>query len=226
MLCRNDLEDDIAAYIKERVPKAQMRTVFDVGSNVGWFTYQFGKTFRDAMFYLFEPSPPIFQEISPNLQRFSEFDIWPRVRAFPIALGHEAARSKVTVEPGVTVNCITLDDSQPTVDVEVATGDGFSAQNGISQIDYLKIDAEGYDLKVLIGFQAMLQRRDINFIQVEAGMSEMNKEHIPVAEFTAFLGQFGYRVFRIINQASGRVPYLTRADVVYINENAAERFVS
>jgi FkbM family methyltransferase len=149
MLCKSDVEDDIAIYIKERVPKAAMRTVFDVGAYMGWFTYQFGKVFRDAEFYLFEPSPPIFSAIAGNLQRFTEYNIWPRVHAFPIALGQAVADVNVTAVPDVTVNKIVDDDKIPTERVRMVTGDGFCAIHRVPHIDYLKVDAEGYDLKVL-----------------------------------------------------------------------------
>src|ERR1051325_9019132 len=78
MLCKNDLEDNIAQYIKDRVPKAEMRLILDVGANVGWFSHEFGKIFREAEFYLFEPSPPIFMGIEQTLTRFPEFNLWRR----------------------------------------------------------------------------------------------------------------------------------------------------
>lgn len=225
MLLRNDLEDDIAAYIADRVPKAHMRTVFDVGANHGWFTYQFGKTFRDARFHLFEPSPPIFAAIEGNLRRFGAFDLWDRADAYPIALGDAPGRARITTVPDVTVNRIVPGNGDAsTAEVDVVTGDGFCAAYRIDRIDYLKIDAEGYDMRVLLGFQEMLAAGDIAFVQVEASLSADNAEHVALADFVDHLGARRYRLFRFINQASDRLPYLTRADVVFIHEDAAERF--
>lgn len=221
MLCRNDLEDDIAAYIKDRVPKARMYTVFDVGANHGWFTYQFGKTFRDARFFLFEPSPPIFAAIEGNLRRFAEYNLWPRVRAFPLAMGDAAGRAHITIEPDVTVNRIVTTQGQPTAEVEIVAGDSFCAAHRIDRIDFLKIDAEGYDMKVLRGFRTMLKAGRIAFVQVEASLSPDNTEHVALAAFARYLAAHRYRMFRVINQASGRLPYVTRADVVFIHEAAA-----
>ena len=224
MLLRNDLEDDIAAYIRDRVPKAPMRTVFDVGANHGWFTYQFGKTFREARFFLFEPSPPVFAAIEPNLRRFDEYDLWPRVRAIPVALGDVAGPARVSIVPDVTVNHIVADDAEPSAEVRVVTGDGICGVLHVDRIDYLKVDAEGYDMKVLHGFETMLRAGAIAFVQVEASLSAENSGHVALDDFVRHLAGRRYRLFRIINQGSGRLPYLTRADAVFIHEDAAAAY--
>ena len=224
MLLRNDLEDDIAAYIADRVPKAHLRTVFDVGANHGWFTYQFGKTFREARFWLFEPSPPVFARIEGNLRGFNALDLWGRTQAFPIALGDEPGKARITTEPDVTVNRIVAAGGEGTSEVDVVTGDGFCSAYRIERIDYLKVDAEGYDMRVLHGFGDMLAAGRIAFVQVEASLSEDNAEHVPFNAFDEYLGARRYRLFRFINQASGTLPYLTRADVVFIHEDAAAQF--
>ena len=46
MLQKSDLEDDIAAYIAERLPQAEMKVLLDVGANVGWFATQFLKAYE------------------------------------------------------------------------------------------------------------------------------------------------------------------------------------
>jgi len=227
MLCRSDLEDDIALYIKDRVPKAEIRTVFDVGSNVGWFTHEFGKIYRDAQFYLFEPSPPIFAGIEEVLTRFPDLNYASRTHCFQLALGHSEGTAKITVMSNVTVNRIVEQSDAPTVDVEIQTGDGFCREHRITHIDYLKVDAEGYDMYVLIGFTKMLAAGNVDFVQVEAGMALDNKEHIHLDVFSGFLSLFGYRLFRFINQASpAGLPYMSRADVVFIHASAVQRFAT
>lgn len=221
MLCRNDLEDNIAAYIKDRLPQAEMRTVFDVGANVGWFTFQFGKVYRDAAFHLFEPVSSIFDAIPATLAKATDAGLDRRSTLNHIAMGHEAGVVTITSHPGVTVNHIVSADRTdgPTEIVDVVRGDDYCARNGIRRVNYLKIDAEGFDMNVLMGFAGMLSRGNIDFVQVEAAVSRDNHEHVHVDAFAAVLGNFGYQMFRIINQAStSRVPILTRADVVFIRE--------
>ena len=224
MLCKSDLEDDIASYIMDRLPKVRLGTVFDVGCNVGWFSHEFGKVYSSAQFYMFEPSPPIFEQIEAVLTRFPELHLWSRSHRFQIALGHTDKVGRITIQPNVTVNHMVevAEDSENSVEVEIITGDSFCLKHGINHIDYLKIDAEGYDMNVLIGFTKMLASGSIDFIQVEAGMSHDNKEHINEEVYRGFLSLFGYKLFRILNQASlSDLPVMSRADIVFIREKAA-----
>lgn len=223
MLQKWDLEDDIAAYIAERLPQAEMKVLFDVGANIGWFTTQFLKAYADCECYLFEPVSSNFNEIPATLGRFPETHPFPRTKCFRVGMGVVAERSRVTAVPGVTVNKIVGDrpSLEPVEEVDIITGDAFCAEHGIDRISFLKIDTEGYDLKVLLGFAGMLSQKRVDFVQVEAGMMPGNEIHVPIAGFEAILNNFGYRLFRYTNQASLAAPILTWADVVFINEETA-----
>jgi FkbM family methyltransferase len=223
MLQKSDLDDDIAAYIAERLPQAEMKILFDVGANVGWFTTQFLKAYPGCECYLFEPVTANFEEIRTTLGRFPETNPFSRTKCFRVAMGLTAERSRVTAVPGVTVNKIVGDrpSLEPVEDVDIITGDAFCAEHQIDRISFLKIDTEGYDLKVLLGFAGMLSQERVDFVQVEAGLIAGNELHVPIAAFEAILNNFGYRLFRYTNQASRSVPILTWADVVFINERTA-----
>jgi len=169
MLQKSDLDDDIAAYIAERLPQAEMKILFDIGANVGWFTTQFLKAYADCQCYLFEPVTANFEEIRTTLGRFPETNPFSRTKCFRVAMGLTAERSRVTAVPGVTVNKIVGDrpSLEPVEDVDIITGDAFCAEHQIDRISFLKIDTEGHDLKVLLGFAGMLSQERVDFVQVE-----------------------------------------------------------
>jgi FkbM family methyltransferase len=56
--------------------------------------------------------------------------------------------------------------------VEMTTLDSFAHDNGISQIDFVKIDVEGYELSVLKGMKELISSRKVGYVQVE--FNEMN----------------------------------------------------
>ncbi|MBV9785994.1 MAG: FkbM family methyltransferase [Acidisphaera sp.] len=228
MLHRSDLEDDIAAYLVDRLPSARIKTVFDVGANIGWFSYQFLRAYPECNCYLFEPVTSNFERIRPNLVGLEGLNANGRIKCFKLGLGLTAERQKITALPNVTINQIMAEipDGTPFEEIEIVTGDAFCKSAEIEAIDFLKIDAEGYDMKVLLGFSQMLLRGQIDFVQVEAGISRENTLHVPLDAFDAVLSSFGYRKFRFTNQASHAVPVLTWADVVFINQNTAQRLAS
>ena len=53
------------------------------------------------------------------------------------------------------------------MDVEVKTIDGFCGEQGITRIDFLKIDVEGFEEDVLAGAEKMLDSQDIGVVLFE-----------------------------------------------------------
>jgi FkbM family methyltransferase len=226
MLHKSDLEDDIAAYIKDRVPAAPMDVMFDVGANWGWVIRQFLSSFPSARVWAFEPVTSTFSSLKWNLARFQEINPFPRTTLVQTALGDEVGVGKVTMHPNLTVNRIVEGESQePTEAIVIDTGDNYVRSHSIERINFLKIDAEGYDLKVLHGFAEMVSNGRIDFIQVEASLSDSNADHIPLREFSDYLKPFGYELFRFNNQASYELPILTSADVIFIQRDVAASFL-
>jgi hypothetical protein len=112
----------------------------------------------------------------------------------------------------------------PKEEIELTTGDQFCEQHGISNINFLKIDTEGFDLKVCAGFVRMLAKQDIDLLQVEAGMHAGNQLHVPFEAFKAYLEPLGYSVFRIYNQSLERNrPQLRRSNIVFVSETQVRR---
>src|SRR6266513_1513841 len=87
MLQKSDLEDNIAEYIAERLPHAEIRVLFDIGANVGWFTSQFLRAYPNCECYLFEPVTSNYEAIPSTLNNYPETNPFPRTKCFRVALG-------------------------------------------------------------------------------------------------------------------------------------------
>jgi FkbM family methyltransferase len=232
-LHKSDLEDDIAAYQVERLPFLRVETVFDVGANIGWFTWQFSRVYPDSHYYLFEPVAPIALEMHANLERLGIRDVLD-IHIHELALGSAPGQALATSIPNCTINHIvkpcedisllTPSGNIPTGIICVDTGDTFCELNGIRKIDYLKIDCEGHDIEVLRGFSGMLSSGKVMFVQVECKLGGTNEFSIGCSfeEVDTMLHGMGYCSFRFINQASNFLPCLSRADVVWILQSYAE----
>jgi hypothetical protein len=102
-------------------------------------------------------------------------------------------------------------------------GDEFCSINSIHSIQYLKVDAEGHDMKVLEGFGEMINNQNIDFIEVESAMNRTNNYHISIEQFKDFFESRGYRltsVFEVVRE--GRTIMLRRANLVF----AADRIIT
>jgi len=115
-------------------------------------------------------------------------------------------------------------------DVELAemrTLVSFCQEQGIGEIDFLKIDTEGYDLEVLKGAEQMLDSHQISFIQVEAGMNPSNKKHVSLEKFKEYLEPKEYLLFGIYEQASEKSNvFLRRCNALFVSQKALENKIS
>lgn len=195
------------------LPAFKIKTIFDVGANRGQSTRAFRRACPEADIYAFEPVETTFAMLSSTLQGNK------RTHCFQIALGDQLAKLKIEAKPGSLKNRIGDGDAANGQDVEVDTGDRFCASRGIGSINFLKIDAEGYDLKVCHGFVGMFKAQTVDLVQVEAGLNPQNTRHVPLHAFREFLDPLGYSLFRIYDQA-GR-PWAARCNVVFISDALA-----
>jgi len=193
--------------IKELLPEFEAVTVFDVGANIGMSTAELGAVYPEATVYAFEPIASTFALLQ------ARFGDSPRVKPFQLAMGDVPGSATMSVGPkSLTSKIIETGEGET---VTVVRGDDFCEEHGIQQINYLKIDAEGYDLKVCSGFRTMLKENRIDFVQVEAGLNPTNRVHVPLEAFKEYLEPLGYALFRIYDQA-GR-PFARRCNPLFMS---------
>lgn len=214
MTKRTEIQKSIETYL----PRFPVTTVFDVGANTGQSTSLFLSQFPYASIWSFEPARPSFELLQTT------FALERRVKVFPFAFGVADGKALMKVKGVSTGNRIVAGDRPGTVPVEIKRGDDFCKTTGINTINFLKVDTEGHDLDVLVGFRKMIADQRIDMIQVEAGMNCRNLLHVPFERFKGFLEPLGYFIFRIVEQAAemhGR-PNLRRCNLVFISDTLIE----
>jgi FkbM family methyltransferase len=192
----------------------EAKTIFDVGANIGNSTRWFRKNYPDAKIYSFEPVSSTFKALSENIGNY-RLTFCER-----LALGADVGQVIMSAKPLNEKNQILaeLPKKKASIErVERTTGDRYCASRGIAEIDVLKIDTEGHDLEVLIGFQSMIGDGKIKYIQVEAGMNPENPVHVNLKQFLSWLEPKGYRVSSIHSPAREKNSHvMRRSDFVFV----------
>ncbi len=169
--------------------------VFDVGASYGNWSLMALQINPDIQLYSFEPLPKVFQQLKMNLNSSPAL---PYNMAFSNQLGRsqfyecdgaESEGSGFFLSP-------QLASKAKLIEVDTQTIDSFCAIHEISQIDYLKIDTEGGELRILQGAASMLMNHRIIALQFEYGGTYPNA-HITLKEVIQFLTQAGYAIFRM-----------------------------
>ena len=145
-----------------------LRVAFDIGANLGNWSALLLAENPHCSVHAFEASPRTF----PNLQK--------RLGAHANAHLHAAGMGE---RPGTLAfhdygensglsSFVSRESSvgqkpERIIDVPVTTVDAFCAENRIEQIDFVKVDTEGYEMAVLRGMSAMLERRRIALCRLD-----------------------------------------------------------
>jgi FkbM family methyltransferase len=149
----------------------------DVGANVGNHTL-YALLFLGARKAIaFEPQPEALAILDINLRPNGLAD---RVEVHGLGLGDAPGRAAATLFPDNLAG--TRLSPAPSGPFELARGDDLL---GGEEVTFIKIDTEGFELRVLEGLRETLRRcRPPLFVEVE-------NEHLPA--FEAFCASVGYR---------------------------------
>lgn len=122
--------------------------VIDAGSWIGDFAAY--ASAKGATVYAFEPARSMYAYLTKTAE------LNPRI--FPVnkGLGDVAASVKVLDSNYTLGNVVT--DSGSGDDVELIDIDTFVQEEGLSKVDFIKADIEGYERKMLKGAQETLRR--------------------------------------------------------------------
>jgi FkbM family methyltransferase len=214
---------DFVHDLRRHLPRSQVRTIFDVGANVGQSARSYLASFPGATIMCFEPVRSTYDTLVATLGSASN------VRCFHVGMSASAGAGTMALdERKSSMNRLTTAGSGAVTVESVAldTLDAFCARESIAHIDLLKIDTEGHDLEVLKGAARLLAERAVDIIQVEAGMSRRNERHVPMEHFKSYLEPLGYFLFRIYDQVpewpTGD-PNLRRSNLVFISDPVIQK---
>jgi FkbM family methyltransferase len=176
-------------------PSGRAAIVFDVGANVGaWSQYLLDRADSSKLqIHGFEPASSTFAALCVNLK--SQNNV---VFANQALSNNVGSAEFFVVGAGLGTN--SLHQSSPTIAskelVVLNTVDHYSHEAGISHIDLLKIDAEGYDMAVIEGARAMIQSHSISLLQFEYNQRWIYSRHYLKDAFD-LLQPFGYKIGKI-----------------------------
>jgi len=118
--------------------------VFDIGAYVGdtalWFSKAVGP---QGKVYAFEPEPGNFEKLKANLERNNVTNVIP----LQLALSENEGEMQVASAGSSS----TMTQAGTGTLVKVTTIDKFAEANKLPRVDFIKMDVEGHELKVLTG---------------------------------------------------------------------------
>lgn len=185
----------VLSILAESKPKC----IFDVGANVGEYTRLLTELCPESLIHSFEIVPGTFDEMVANVKsknvKFVNKGLSDQAGFIDIHVSnHESTTATAYKIEGMKFH----DDyyaNAKVIKCEVITGRDYLMENNIDQIDFLKVDVEGMDYRVLAGFGDSLVKAKV--IQFEYGVFNISSKDLLV-DFYRLLAGYGYVVGKIM----------------------------
>ncbi len=155
--------------VLRRLAPAGFSVAVDAGANVGEWSRAALERWPSCRVHAFEVAPQTYEVLRTG----SAATHGARLIAHNVGL-YDAPGTKTMYyfadEPRLTADMPRHEGrAVTTFDGQMTTLDAFAAEHGIDRLDYLKIDVEGAEHRVLAGARDLLRRRAISCIQFEYG---------------------------------------------------------
>ncbi len=127
-------------------------SVIDIGANIGVYTLYLSRILgSDSKILCFEPHPETFERLMTNLA----FNPDPNITPVNTGVGDKSGTAwlyRLNETNAGENSLLSNGDEENRIEVKIQTLAEVVAEKGISHIDFLKIDIEGFEDKALIPF--------------------------------------------------------------------------
>ncbi len=188
-----DINSNGETMLMDRLRILSLKTVFDVGANIGDWSLSANAHFPLARIYAFELVPTTYSYAATRLAGLSNIS----VHNFGLSDRDDS------IDVNVYSACSPLSSifeyphgTATKIKCPVRRADNFIRRHGINHLDFLKVDVEGAEKLVFDGFGEFLSGDFIDTIQFEYGkISIIN--HILLRDYYSFLYERGFSVGKL-----------------------------
>ncbi len=191
----HDLYSNGELTVLKKISTLNLSVIIDGGANIGRYSLLANQLMPNAQIYSFEPVKSTFEKLKENVKAHSNI--------IPIEKG--LYKENCTKE----INIFTSDTHSSLFDIqglsyesnekqtiELIKGDDFIKKFKINEIDLLKIDVEGAEYDVLLGFEKQIKLGKIKMIQLEYGYINITTKKLLI-DYYNFFESRGYVIGKI-----------------------------
>lgn len=210
LFLNRSFENEEITFISELLAKRGSCTVIDVGANIGWHTISWAKACPLINLCAFEPSRNTVKYLKENIALNG---VSKQVSVFEQAVSEECGM-QYFYDCSDNAYSSLKDTKRKAVkeryEVKVTTIDDFVASSGITNLQFIKIDVEGFETEVLKGALKTLSglKPDL-FVEIYQGA---NSNEDP-AKTISMLTDLGYKAY--IFHKGQLLPFRSHNDKLY-----------
>jgi len=202
-------------FIMKLIKENPVKTFFDIGANIGYYSILVSKYVDKT--YCFEPSKVNYERLKLNIQLNPNCYI----KSYRVGLGNANENVKLYhsgKDSGSYSTAKPKNYNNTFEYIKIIRFDDFFKNNDIDEIDLIKIDAEGSEMKVLYGMENTLKNNYIKLL-IEINDGALQKQNSSAKEVFNYLHNINYHSYKI--DKNGRIKnldYSEKESLVYFSK--------
>lgn len=175
-------------------------TIFDVGCNKGFYTdYLLNTIGNNHNYYLFDPSERFYNIVSEKFKGFNNIHInnigvsdlnEGDINFYELISGDDDVEGMSSLNNRKVFSKYNYDINK----INTINLDTFISEQKISNVDFIKIDTEGQELKILNGLKNSFKNKIINSLQIEYGDCSI-ENGFNLNDIINFINQYDYKLY-------------------------------
>jgi FkbM family methyltransferase len=217
-------DEEIHSIIAKLINKSNP-VIIDGGAHLGDTTEKLQALLPLSEFHCFEPDPVVSALF---IQKFTGNT---KISLIQAALGDSAGKVKFQINASRPCNSILpIADTLPSklkplfepleqIEVDVTTIDEYCRQNGVLQVDCIKLDLQGYDYLALKGAKDTLQTTQV--VLVEVWFKEIYQGARGFLDIHNLMATHGFSLYSLCGIHYGEQDELIWADAIFVNSRSS-----
>jgi FkbM family methyltransferase len=186
-VCIRISEEILAGKTYPEVPfVSEVKTVLDIGANIGAASVFFATSYPGATIYALEPASSPFGLLQQNVGTLAN------VRAFDFGLFSETTSSSLyrgrndSVESSIFPTARTEEEQES---VQLHSAPEFLAEQGLESIDILKLDTEGCEVPILRALRPYIPAMKLIYVEYHSDRDRRLIDQLLAATHVLWRGQ-------------------------------------
>lgn len=162
-VCFQIANDIFAGTTYPNVPFVSgVKTILDIGANVGAASVYLGMSYPEARVYAFEPGSDALSLLRGNVEQLGNVSVFPfglfdHDKTLPLFHGKNDS-----VESSLCASTRTVAEAER---IRLRCASQFLSEHGIASVDILKIDTEGCEVPILRSLSAYLPEVKVLYVE-------------------------------------------------------------
>lgn len=191
LLINGIYEPDVVSFLKKKINDADI--FFDVGANIGSIGLPIIKSKKSISYYGFEASPLVFEYLKYNFNNNGVMDFELHNNLVHSANGQDVKFYESDELYGKSSSAPTYCKTHMLVN-SIAL-DSFCEGKKINKINFIKVDVQGFELKVFEGMRQLLINKKVDNILFEFEDWAEDEAGFEVGSAQRFLNSCNYELF-------------------------------